>query len=1266
MPNPALVNATDLNLWADRLDARSRFPQLIRRLILATDSGITKISFAAEEGTQLGGWDGITHSDQGNAFVPEGAAGWELGVNRAAKGKADEDYEKRTQDPLRLKQAETTFIFSTLRRWGGKDDWSHTKRDEGLWGEVRAYDADDLAAWLEQAPAVHVWISHHVGKHPIGIRDLETFWADWAEVTAPPLSPALSLAGRDEVAEKLLSWVAAIATVVAVHAESRDEALAIFAASIKNLPINEKEAVLSRTLVVDDAMAWSHLVSSPQPLILIPLFDDRKNVTRAVQSGHHVLIPLGRSDSSSATALSVPRPSREQAKGALEAMGLPEGRANTLAGVARRSMTSLRRELAVAREVQQPPWASPAEASALIPALLAGSWDESNPADCEIVAKLARSTYDQVSRALQRWAHEPDAPVRNVGTIRFLVSREDAWSLLSRYLTQQDLAAFEATVLNVLGEPDPRYDLPDDKRYLAGIYGKELPHSGLIRQSLAETLALMGARSNPSGLALFEAPLPTGYVASIVRRVLDKAMNDWKLWASLSDILRLLAEAAPDSFLEEVERGSSGNEPILARLFSKTDNSLFVSSPHTGLLWALEVVAWNPDYLSRAARALAKLAGLDPGGRLVNRPQNSLREIFLPWHPSTAANAGRRFAALDLLRVREPEVAWTLLCNLLPETLGGIAHPTAKPRWRDWAPDHQPSATWANIFEAYHGIIDRLVADAGADGKRWRDLIDHLPGLPPAQMDAIIKQVASLDAAVLDDEDREHVWKQLQSLITRHREFPDAGWAMSAEQIAKLDEIQLRFTPLDPVRKHAWLFTRGPIPILGRRGDWREGERLTAEARTSAAKELADQGGATYLLEIASRIEDPWQLGYTLGRSDLLADDEETLFVEGLASREDARQMLTRGFTVGRSRTRAAAWITTAYEKFAETWTPEQTADFFIGAPFEVSTWERVESAGGEVERLYWHQLFDARLENTIDCLRAVNKLLEHGRPHLAVSLLGMYEDEAEAGVTPELAIEALAAAIPAPLDRAVNLTMHSYYVGRLFDAIEKSGKVDEDRLAGLEWAYSGLLEHDRPPRILYQRLARSPEFFVEILRLGFKHEDEERGEVSDAEAAQARVGWKLLEKWNTLPGLQDDGSLDATALSEWVRQARDLAATHGRRTIADQQIGSVLQSSPVDDDGLWPHRAVRDLLEELENREIETGLRIAIYNGRGVVTRSLDAGGVQERALAEKYQQYAEGLADRWPRTAAVLRTVANMYKAEARHEDEEAELREDLGYFS
>lgn len=467
MLSETLVNATDLDNWAERLDARSTLPRLILRLVYATGGQIEQIEFPSEEATQLGGWDGILKVKKGNELIPDGQSGWEFGVTSAVKGKADEDYEKRKKDPLGLVPAETTFVFVTLRRWGGKAKWVTARKAEIFWRDLRAYDADDLAAWLERAPGVHLWLSILIGKHPEGATDISSFWNDWAEATNPRMSADLVISGRQVEVDRVLSWLRDDASPLALQTDSREEALAFFAAALERLPAAEREAYLTRCIVVEDLSSWRHLAGSAQPLILIPLFDEREVVTGAVKRGHHVLIPGGRDEPSSSDTVSVPRLQHDHAKQALLGMGLQGERADDLATLARRSMMALRRKLATIPEVQRPAWAAPAEARALLPAMLIGGWNDSLVGDRDVIVKLARKPYQEINDTLARAANVPDPPARRVGDAWLLASKEDAWALLGKFLTRDDLENFEGVVLDVLGQPDPSFDLPADERYMA-------------------------------------------------------------------------------------------------------------------------------------------------------------------------------------------------------------------------------------------------------------------------------------------------------------------------------------------------------------------------------------------------------------------------------------------------------------------------------------------------------------------------------------------------------------------------------------------------------------------------------------------------------------------------------------------------------------------------------------------------------------------------------------------------------------------------------
>jgi len=1265
MKSQMLVDATDLAGWANRRDARGLLPQILRRLTVATVDRVLRIGFRAQEGVQLGGWDGVAIVEEGNAFVPDGCSGWELSASGDVKRKADADYESRSADPLGVDSSETTFVFATPRRWGGKDDWVASKNGEGIWREVRAYDADDLETWLELAPGVHIWLSILLGKHPENVRDLSSFWTDWLGATKPPISTDLVISGRHEVAGRIHQWLREEPSPLSLRADSREGALAFFVASLQQLLPEEQLIHFARGIVVRDVTAWQWLAVSDNTLLLVPMFDSGDAVARGVREGHHVLVPLGRGDSPSSTTVQIPRLHRRYAKEALVEMGFSEERADDLAALARRSMTALRRNLAISPELKRPEWAKPSEARAILPAMLVGAWNDASEGDRNVVATLANVSYEQISPNLIRWANESDPPVRCIGNTWMMVSKEDSWSLLVRFVSREDLENFENVVLDVLGTPDPRFDLPANKRWTAGISGRSLPHSDLLREGLADTLALMGARSELTTFA--DGSSGQDRADRIVWRLLDKANEDWRVWASLSSMLRPLAEAAPGVFLSAVEVGLSGDQPVLLNLFSDSEqqSTLFSSSPHTGLLWALEALAWNPEYLGHTSLLLAKLARLDPGGKLVNRPQNSLREIFLTWHPQTTASLDQRLRVLDAIRSREPQVAWQLLCQLLPGRRD-LAHPTSKPRWREWVPDPRPRVAYTEFERAASEIGIRLLEDVGTDGHRWQGLIRRINALPKSQQDAVIERLLNVGVESFDSVDRIAIWDILRKVISSHRRHSDADWALPGEQVDRLECVYQRFEPGDSISVYGWLFSHRPDHWDFEGEDWKSRRGALDEARLNAVRIVYAQGNLSYLLDMADNVEQPGELGATLGRTELLTEEEDDFLRQELNSPDSTRSQLARGFVWGRFRSRGWGW---AEEKLssvaASNWSSAQWAEFLTCLPFEERTWDLVEGLDTETQRLYWHQVRPHYLPSVEECERAATKLIEHDRPYAAIEILVLrITDQQPSAPSSEVIVTALERAVRTDPGADIHWESLLYDVGELLDYLEASGRIEEGRIATLEWAFLPLFKHhERRPKVLHRELARNPDFFAEVIALVYKGEDDDDCVLSEEERIRAELGYELLENWRAVPGLQEDGSIDSEALEAWVSRAREATAARGRGSVGEKLIGEMLSFGPEDLDGAWPCTAIRDLIEEVASPEMERGFEKAVYNSRGAVMRSLTEGGRQENQLVTKYLKYANMVSDQWPRTAAMLRRLADTYRREGRRRDLEAELREDLG---
>lgn len=216
----------------------------------------------------------------------------------------------------------------------------------------------------------------------------------------------------------------------------------------------------------------------------------------------------------------------------------------------------------------------------LVPMLLAGSWDETSEADRAAIERLSGRRYDSVVEEALRWLKVPDAPMARAGARWNLVSRDDSWFLLAPALLPADVSRYEEVALEVLAENDAAYELRPEERWQARLQKKAPRYSQALRTGLAETLVLLGARSD----GLIDLAGIRGNVAQIVHKLLDR--QDWLRWTSLSSQLPLLAEAAPDAFLEAAERDLKLEKPALAQLFGQEGLLGWPAGTRAGLLCA--------------------------------------------------------------------------------------------------------------------------------------------------------------------------------------------------------------------------------------------------------------------------------------------------------------------------------------------------------------------------------------------------------------------------------------------------------------------------------------------------------------------------------------------------------------------------------------------------------------------------------------------------------------------------------------------------------
>lgn len=1248
------INSDNIATWAGRQDAIATLPELLHALVRATSPKSTFARFPTYKQIFNPGIDGFVHSAERSGYVPDGVSVWEVSVRKDIAVKADDDYTKRTNSANGYDPGESTFIFVTALSWSGKEDWVTAKMAEGKWKEVRAYDCGDIASWLSIAEVVARDYAPKISFYPTdSVQTAKDFWLEFS--VGPDkiqLHPSIVTAGREFLATEIRSFLAGEPAIKAIRGRSKDEVIAFIIGTVKQFTEEEQAAFFSKCLIVDSENNFRSISSKEQSLILISRVEKTKIIYRGPAEGNHVFLPLGADDVYNGDALSLPDVGRSGIVSSLQETGFTEERAETLARESGHSITILKRLLNF--PILKSEWANANQAESTIPALLLGRWDERKEGDKEALSIIARKSYDDIIRQIGIWKHNEIPFIYQIGETWRLASPLDAWVNLSRYVTKSDLDNLEYVFLYVLAKVRPSFDLPPEKRYMASLYNKQSAYSEWLREGLAQSLILIAIYGQ--GLQL-----PTGggssqrWVDSVVNKLLESASGN--LWASLNYVLPLIAEASPESFLSSAEKSIHADQPEILKMFEEEQSFVLSTSNHSGLLWALEALAWLPEYLPRVTIILGRLAGLDPGGKLSNRPFNSIRSIFLPWMPQTFADLEKRNQALELLVKYESQIAWRVLISLLPRH-NDVAYPTYKTRWRLF--DHKSerkNLTNGEIWQNHALIVKNLLSNTDFDEARIAELVEIISDLSDRDRQSIVDYITTNVNTIIQIDYA--IPKALQKMLRRHRSFPDANWTLPETELIKIEKLYELMRPIDVINKNKWLFDEHWPMVEGikRHEDHIKQEEVIREKRVEALVDIFNELGLRRVLELSNEVKEKIVFG-DIAAHVLLDNDAILEFLSELRL-TDKDQDSVRGFVFRKSWLNDVDWIKEMFEELKELkYSNLALANFLIPSKQSMELWNIVDNSNEEIISRYWRNVhLYLHYLSYQEKIYAIDKLIQFGRSLTALELVQRHISE--------MPTVLILRALDAGTNSKENKVVPSYEIEQIFSELDKKKDIDRSNLAQLEWRYLSILTRNyssRKPEILYEKLANDPAFFVQVLKMLYKPnlEAEQEEVLSDEEMQRRSIiahnAYELLTSWKRIPGMNaSTKSIDSEILMGWVLKARHLAENEHRIDAADIHIGKLLSQYP-EGDGQWPPDAICEIIDTINSTVLLRSFRDETFNKRGFSSKAPLEGGERERKIAEYFNGLAKQILYKWPVTASILSNLATDYAEDAIREDERA----------
>jgi len=1237
--------------------SRGLIPELIYRLACPSAPKATVRRFPLKDSISQHGPDGELDSEDGfEPFIPKGHSIWEIGTGLNAHTKATSDYnDSVTAIPTNVRK-ESTFIFVTLlsarRDWeySWKDDsqadWLADRRKRGDWKDVRILDGTKLIDWVVQFPGVERWLAHSMGLPTVQIETLEQHWLVLQKIgDPPPLSAQVFLMNRGAACSKLKDLVLGNAQELKLDTHFHDQVVDFISACLSTLDEPTRMSSYGRCLIISGSDAWNAMATLKTPLILIADFDldndaATKLLTKAKRAGHAVIYGGSPGGIPHPNRASIPSPKSYQLQDALEKSGYAKERARTLAHKSDGNLSTLLRCLHNLSSL--PEWAQGTVAAELKIAELLGGWNEDSKEDKAAVETLLGKGYGEWIETMREIALRPGTPlIHHNGTWKF-VSRYEGWYTLGPQIFDEHLDRLKDVAIRVLGECDPKFELSPDQRFAASIHGKRRLNSVQLRKGLADTLALLG--SHPKALISCSPGKAELISILVVRELLANA--DWKMWASLDGVIHLLAEAAPGEFLDAVEKCLLKSPSPIEEVFKQEGEGIFGSTYMCGLLWALETLAWDPDYLIRVVVILGDLASKDPGGKWANRPANSLSEILLPWYPQTCASISKRRTAIATLLSEFPEVGWSLLLRLLPQS-SQSATCSAKPSWRNLIPeDWKEGISGRDYWEQIDAYAEIAIGVAKQDAAKLGQLIDRLDDLPEPARKQLLAHLVTDAVRAIPHELRLQLWNRLVDLVARHKKYRDATWAISSAELDEIASIAEQLAPESPVYRHRRLFTEQDFDLFEENGDFELQTKRLEQHREKAVSEIFTSNGLNAVIDLGRAVESPWRVGMSLGAVAPDPVDSEIL-PSLLDSKEEPLVHFVGGYTWSRFRKLGWAWVDRI---IASDWTPAARGLFLAFLPFDTEAWERVSHLLAEDESFYWTKTnanpynTKGRLEGVIDCL------LKYDRVRAALGCLQKMIHTKEP-INNKQAV------------RVIEAAMHSFTKPNSMDArtlvevikaLQEDEGTNQDDLFKIEWNFLPLLDRHNgaTPKISERRLAQSSEFFCEVIRAIFRSDNEERPleEPTDQQKNIASNAYRLLHYWQSPPGQQKDGTFKGEDLTKWIGEVEALCNKTGHFGVAMSHIGHVLVYAPQDPDGLWLHHSAASVLNAKDAERMREGFRMELYNSRGVHSFSA---GAEERALASKYRANAEAVESRgYHRLAKTLRGLAESYERDAERE--------------
>lgn len=1218
------ITSRDLEHQAVRTSMRYDLSTYVRDLLYNFFGLDAKIEFQGSEDVGGSGYDGIAYIPENskNPFFPNGYSVWELSNQGTVKTKADADYEKRLPDA----DPEKVYVQATFRKWDEKAKWAEEKSKDGKWKAVIALDSRDFQDMFNhpEAGSARLRMLNCLGKVTTGIQFAELEWERiYSRLKDKSLSPDVYFIAQARAMTALTEFLDGPDRIKHIRSRfsSTDSKAFLFAFFQHN---HER---FPSVIVVEKKDVLDHLISIEFSGVIIidsllKLSNDDFHRCNDLKNAK-ILIPVFSNESIKNEVLINKIPSADLTE-LLHGLGFSEEDARQYSTISNGSITCLRCFMDDSFPASQ---CQLTEKSYTL--LAVASWDGNFSGDIATLERLAKAPYSEIETEVMNM-EKCERPFV-VGAKKKVSSSNkiEAWFFLAPHITSSFINSFLDESYNILTDINPKWDLDADKRFAAELYNKKAEYSSDIKQGIADTLLHMMVFADRA--ADMKSTLVSG-IRCLFHRVY-KNLDTWQKWASLDPVLPFLAEADPNIFLEYLEKTIAHKKELIAELFTE-DGDAFTSGgcKHSGLIWALELISCIKVHARRAIDALADLADIDPDGVWQNRPKHSLSRIFLNWLPQTPLNVSDRISVLKSFCENHENIASSIIkSSITARTSGNIYFPKITTYRLHKDTEEERRLYYVELSKLYLDIAKKYPKEIVSQ-------LEHI-GFQRYLQFQLYDFLKELDISDWNDSDLLKVWGKVRDDLWAYNQFADnPNWQISSERKGTLLELYDKYKPQNELVLYSKYFEFGlKLPYDDVPADHKQRKIYDEVFQEKKILQFVKEVGLGKLSELIKISEDKRSIAVAIAKTPYLLNILKCL-PDFLKSNDNNLRLFSEcllQYLYHYNNSLLKDYIcNTAFDDVTK-------LKVYASLPYDDYTIGLVDVLSDQDKKIYWENISRWSIDQDSQYVESIVKgLLSVGRIRDVANIVWHSIHTFPINFLCEVLN------IARRPEYHEFISSNTYKFSEIFKKIYSHSdieNVDKSLMVDLELSYLGLFDRhtsDAYPKFLYENIFSNPQFYLDLVKGAYKNDKmEER--VKDPNFAE--MSYRILSGINSLPGYQNN-HFDASVYKQWIRDIIALSKEQEYFVGTKCALPEMLVRTPKDDeDDIWPHRALREILEELKDPDLETNLAIAIMNSRGVTTRSANEGYARERNEANEYRQKASSVFVDYPRTAIVLNAIAD-----------------------